>query len=89
MQFFQRKFAVTSVMKIYTKMSELGVHPYYDHLYNPLTSLPFSKQDSGQDSGVEIWTLDATRGISRKNYPCYFTEESVVQCDVPVVKILF
>ena len=36
-RFFQRKFAVTSVMKIYTKMCELCVHPDYDHFYIQLT----------------------------------------------------
>ena len=35
MQFLQRKFAVTSAIKIYTKMWELWVHPDYDHLYIP------------------------------------------------------
>ena len=35
MQFFQRKFAVTSVMKIHTKMQELWVYPDYEHLYTP------------------------------------------------------
>ena len=34
---FQRKFTVTSVIKIYTKMWELWVHSDYDHLYIPLT----------------------------------------------------
>ena len=37
MQFFQRKFAVTSVIEIYWKMWELCMHPDYDHLYIPLT----------------------------------------------------
>ena len=38
MQFFQRKFALASVMKIYTKMWELLVHLDYDHFYIPLIS---------------------------------------------------
>ena len=33
----QRKFAVTSVLKIYSKMWELCMHPDYDH-FIPLTS---------------------------------------------------
>ena len=37
MQFSQRKFAVTSVINIYTTISELWVHLEYDHLYIPLT----------------------------------------------------
>ena len=32
----QRKFAVTSVLKIYSKMGELCMHPDYDHFF-PLT----------------------------------------------------
>ena len=36
--FFQRKFAVTSVMKIYTKMWEFWVHLDYNHFYIPLIS---------------------------------------------------
>ena len=38
MQFFQRKFGVTSVIKIYSTMRELSMHADYDHLYIPLTS---------------------------------------------------
>ena len=38
MQFFQRTFAVTSVIKIYSKVSELCMHPDYDHLHIYLTS---------------------------------------------------
>ena len=38
MQFFLRKFGVTSVIKTYSKMRELCMHPDYDHLYIPLTS---------------------------------------------------
>ena len=38
MQFFQRKFTGTSVVKIYIKMWKLWVHLDYDHLYIPLTS---------------------------------------------------
>ena len=33
----QRKFAVTSVLKIYSKMWELCLHPDYDY-FIPLTS---------------------------------------------------
>ena len=33
MQFFQRKFTVTSVIKFYSKMWELWVHPYCNHFY--------------------------------------------------------
>ena len=33
----QRKFAVTSVIKVYPKMWELCMHPDYDH-FIPLTS---------------------------------------------------
>ena len=38
MHFFQRKFAVTSVIRIYSKMWESCMHPDYGHLYIPLTS---------------------------------------------------
>ena len=38
MQFFHLKFAVTSVIKIYSKVWELWMHLDYDHLYIPLTS---------------------------------------------------
>ena len=38
MQFFQRKFTETSVVKIYIKMWKLWVHLDYDHLYIQLTS---------------------------------------------------
>ena len=38
MEFFLRKFAVTSVVKIYPKMWELCMYPDYDHFYIPLTS---------------------------------------------------
>ena len=38
MQFFQRKFGATSVIKIYSKMCELCMNSDYDHLYIPLTS---------------------------------------------------
>ena len=38
MQFFLIKFAVISVVKIYSKMWELCMHPEYDHLYISLTS---------------------------------------------------
>ena len=36
MQFFLRKFAVTSVRKIYAKMQESWLHSDYHHLYIPL-----------------------------------------------------
>ena len=35
---FQRKFAVDSAIKNYTKMWESWMHPDYNHLYIPLTS---------------------------------------------------
>ena len=38
MQFFERKFTLTSVIKIYSKMYELCMHPDYDQWYIPLTS---------------------------------------------------
>ena len=38
MQLFERKFALNSVIKIYSKMWELCMHPDYDYLYIPLTS---------------------------------------------------
>ena len=38
MQFSQGKFAVTSVIKIQTKMWDLWVHSDNDHLYILLTS---------------------------------------------------
>ena len=38
MQFFQRKFAVTSLIKFYPKMWELWVHPDYNHFYILWTS---------------------------------------------------
>ena len=36
--FFRRKFAVTSVMSIFTKIYNLQVYSDYDHMYIPLTS---------------------------------------------------
>ena len=40
-------------------------------------------------NGIEIRVLDATKGISDKVTPdTDFTDEAVVKCDVPVVKIL-
>ena len=38
MQFFHLKFAVTSIVKTYSKMSVLWMHLVYDHLCTPLTS---------------------------------------------------
>ena len=38
MQFFQIKFALNPVIKIYTKLRKLLVHWDYDHFYIPLTS---------------------------------------------------
>ena len=44
---------------------------------------------SGRNSGVKIWAFDATWGISNETTPDIdFTDEAVVQCDVPDVKIL-
>ena len=39
MKFFQRKFAVTSVAKIYSKEWELCMYPGYDRFYIALTSI--------------------------------------------------
>ena len=38
MQIFQRKFAVTSFIKVYSEVSELCMYPDYDHFYIHLTS---------------------------------------------------
>ena len=54
--FCHRKFNVTSVIKIYTKMQKLWVHLDSDHLYIPLTS----KQDKFSHKAtffLEIATL--------------------------------
>ena len=42
--FVQRKFAVTSVLKLNTKVWELSVHPGYDHLYIIRRSLPLTSK---------------------------------------------
>ena len=44
----------------------------------------------GRNNGVKIWAYDATRGIfpDKVTTDIGFTDEAVVQWDVPVVKIL-
>ena len=54
----QRKFAVTSVLKIYSKMWELRMHPDYNH-FIPLTSKkgkfqPQTKAISGNNNPFSI-----------------------------------
>ena len=45
---------------------------------------------SGQNNYVKKWAFDATETFPERFTPDIdFTDESVVQCDVPVVKILF
>ena len=55
-----------------------------------LKSFPISQ--SGQNNGVKIWVFDVTRGSFRhRKLPLIFidfTDEEIVQCYVPVVKIL-
>ena len=52
----------------------------------------FTIFQNGQNNGAKIWAFDATSCISRyiKLSPdMNFTDEIIVQCFVPVVKILF
>ena len=50
----------------------------------------FTIFQSGRNNSVEIWAFDATSGaFPGKVSPDFdFTDKAVVQCDVPVVKIL-
>ena len=45
----------------------------------------FTIFQSTRNNGVKIWVFDATRGISTD---IDFTDEEIVQCYVPVIKIL-
>ena len=87
MQFFHLKHAVTSVINIYSEMWELWMYLDYNPLYIPLTSNSHWKGQSCWNMG--IWYYRP--GTFPDNFApdIDFIDEAVVQCYVPVVKIIF
>ena len=75
MQFFQRKFTVTSVVKFYPRMWELWVHPDCNHFYilyelpNKATSSQKTTFFSGKNNPLSIdptvvWIKISKKGTS-------------------------
>ena len=70
----------------------LPVEKYFKTLKDMIIGTKsFTVFQSGWNSGVKLWTFDEYSVVfpDKVTPDIYFTDEAVVQCDVPEIKILF